>query len=372
MTGLILDLARSWWEWCGAVSAQTAVLFAVVAVLDRLLRPWVGPKLLSALWLLVIVKLLVPPTLGSPLSLSNLWEDAALLVVPLPAMGAPDGGAALFAWLLGCVAFGAACLWRWRGMRREWLGEASEPVPDALAASCREAAVRLGLKRPPEVRVGRSVAGPAVVGFVRPLVVLPARLVGTSSCEEIEHVLLHEFAHIKRRDPLLQLFGLIAQIVFWFHPCVWLARRRLSELAEHCCDQAVAAALGGATAGYRRTLLRAARPMLAPRAFGSRAFGSLGFFRRRSQLLVRIERLDRLERGRVKVTRPLLRRTAASGLCSLVLVTCVPLAQPRAGEAEPFPLSIESLRGCLQLRYAVHAALARQRIDPDANQPPNI
>ncbi len=393
MTALLADLAQSWWEWCAAVSVQVAVLFAVVAVLDRLLRHWVRPQVLGALWLLVVVKLFVPPTLGSPVSLSNLWEDPSVLVAQLPPARASggavldgsalNGAGAFFVWLVGCVFFAAACLWRCRGLKREWPGEASEPLPDALAALCREAAQRLGLKRLPQVRVargargGRCARGPAVVGFVRPLVVLPARLIETAGREEVAHVLLHEFAHLKRHDPLLQLFCLVAQVVFWFHPCVWLARRRLSTLAELCCDQAVAAALGGSTAGYRRTLLRLARPMLAPqhfgsRAFGSLAFGSLGFFRRRSQLLLRIEGLDRLESGRRKRSRPLVRRILSGGLCALVLVSCVPLARPRAGEAEFSPPPLESLQGCLQVRYAVQAALARQRFDHVAKQAPNI
>lgn len=371
MTAPLIDLARSWWDWCAAVSLQLAVLFLVVAVLDRLLRRWVGPQMLAALWLLVVVKLVVPPTLGSSVSPLNLWESPSLLASPLPAALESETVPAFFVWLSGCGLLGAACLRRCRGLRREWLGGVSQPVPMDIAAVAREAAERLGLHRLPEVRISPSARGPAVVGFLRLVVVVPARLIETATREEVLHVLLHELAHVKRRDPLLQLLCVIAQVVFWFHPSVWLARGRLSTLAELCCDQAVAAALGGSTAEYRRTLLRLARPMLAPKPFGS-----LAFFRRRSQLLLRIEWLDRGENGRRGngphgSGRPLLRRVLVGSLCTLVLFCCLPPARPRAGAAELSLPPLESLQGCLQLRYAVQAALARRSLDLESTQPPS-
>jgi hypothetical protein len=135
----------------------------------------------------------------------------------------------------------------------------------------------------------------------------------------------------------------------------------LSALAELCCDEAVGQALGGSTASYRRTLLRLARPMFAPGPFGS-----LAFFCRRSQLIVRIECLDRQELrrdGGGHRNRPVLRRALAGALCLLVLLGSTPPARPRAAESEVSP-SLESLQGCLQLRYAVQAALARQASNP--------
>jgi hypothetical protein len=139
----------------------------------------------------------------------------------------------------------------------------------------------------------------------------------------------------------------------------------LSALAELCCDESVGQALGGSTAPYRRTLLRLARPMFAPGPFGS-----LAFFRRRSQLLQRIEWLDRQELRRESGghrSRPMLRRALTGGLCLLILLCSTPPARPRAAALEVSP-SLESLQGCLQLRYAVQAALARQASNP----PPGI
>jgi hypothetical protein len=109
--------------------------------------------------------------------------------------------------------------------------------------------------------------------------------------------------------------------------------------------------------------------MLAPRALGS-----LAFFRRRSQLLLRIEELDRRERsaanGRSGSGGRMARRALAGGLCALAFLCSLPAA-PRAGAAGFAPPPLESLRGCLQLRYAVQAALARS-LDQGSTQPPGI
>ena len=359
MTAALLDLARSWWEWCAPVSLQVAVMYVIVAALDGLLRRRTPPGGLAVLWMLVLVRWLVPPSLESPMGLSMPW-DALGPITAQPTEPSREALAAFLVWLSGCCILGGVAISKCRGLRREWLGGASRPPPAGIAGLAREAAGRLGLASLPEVHVVESAAGPAVVGFLRPIVVLPAGFIETATREELIHVLLHELAHVKRRDPLLQLLCLVSQVVFWFHPSIWLARRRLSALTEICCDEAVVAADGGCAAGYRRTLLQLARPMLAPRPFGS-----LHFFPRRSQLLLRVERLARLDgRGGVcPCRRRILRRALAGCLWATVLLCSLTPVRPRAGALEFTPLSFESLEGCLQLRYAVQAAVARQSLD---------
>ena len=65
-------IANGWWQWTAPMSVQLAFLVLIVAVMDRVLRPWIWPRLRFALWMLVVVKLLVPPTLSSPLSVASL------------------------------------------------------------------------------------------------------------------------------------------------------------------------------------------------------------------------------------------------------------------------------------------------------------
>jgi hypothetical protein len=112
---------------------------------------------------------------------------------------------------------------------------------------------------------GRSVrlltcpacAVPFTVGFLRPTVVLPARLL-TAPESELLPILMHELAHARRRDYLTRRLAYLAACLFWFLPLPWLALRRLHEEQERACDEAVVA-WGIAPPDYARTLVEAMR-----------------------------------------------------------------------------------------------------------------
>lgn len=363
MSGLASRTAEAWWEWCAAVSLQALVLLAVVLFFDLLLERWLArwawPQLRTALWGLVGLKLLLPPSLSSPLSLARL--EPALAGGPAVALGATEaaGGSApalalFLIWIAGCGVLAAAAVRRYRRVRRVWLAHPA-PSPRWLAACVGRAAAKLGLARVPPVRVQHGVPGPAVVGFLRPVVVLPGGLFSVADREQVEHVLLHELAHVRRRDPLAALACLALQVAFWFHPAAWLVRRRLAGLREIACDQTVARALAGETAGYRGTVLRLARALLE-----GPAPEPLGFLHRPGQLRARLAWLERpLARS------PLRRGLATWALCGPLALCCVPLGQ-QDGAAPPVSYlpedlpPLEELPGCLQLRYAVFGLMAEE------------
>jgi len=100
------------------------------------------------------------------------------------------------------------------------------------------------LRRRALVRSGRltSVAceSPVTVGWLRPVVILPARWESWSP-SHLDAVLAHEHAHVRRRDPFVQWLALLNRALFWFVPVTWWLERRLSALAEQSCDDAVLA-----------------------------------------------------------------------------------------------------------------------------------
>lgn len=347
MTLHLQEIAATWWAWAGTLSVQVSVLVLIVAVLDRLLVRWSWPQLRAALWWLVVIKLVLPPTLASPVSVCRLGPGTAE-----PA-GSNAPALLFWIWLLGvCVLAGLATRGYLR-LRREWLDGASAPEP-CLAMLCQDVAGRLGLRHVPRLVVQPAAGTPAVLGFLRPVVVLPASLVADDDKERIEHVLLHELAHVKRKDPLAALTCLILQLAYWFHPGVWWARHRLTVLRELCCDQVVAGVLREATPRYRHTLLQLSRP-LVERSAGSLAPGGLAFIHRHSQLLARLDWLQR-----PPPRHPLVRRVTTTFLCGWLLLCCVPLGQTPAAPATASATrpGLEDLRGCMQLRFLVLRALA--------------
>ena len=349
MSGSLHEVAAAWWQWIAGISIQVAWLALAVLLLDRLLARRSWPELRAALWCAVIIKLVLPPTLSSPLSVTRLgpgWQPPWL-----PPSSEVNGGmvvAAFFLWIVGVLVLAAIAARRHRRLRSGVLAGARRSAPPDLHRAAHDAAARLGLRRPPRLLVADGASGPAVIGVLRPTVILPTALIRHEQRVRWEHVLLHEFAHVKRRDPLASGLCQLLQLVYWFHPLVWLARHELARLREIRCDQTVASVLGHQTPAYRDTLLELSRPLLR----GRRPVG-VGFLHPRSLILARLEFLDRCTGEVSRLQRP-----AAVTLLALLLFCCVPLAP------QPFPSSalsaaaIEELPGCLQKRFAVLHAMS--------------
>jgi beta-lactamase regulating signal transducer with metallopeptidase domain len=372
-------------NWLLAVSWQLLPLAIVVIILDLALRR-AGPVVRSGLWWMVLAKLIVPPDLVSPLSIVRLWPDtavagiigdggaatataAATATVTGAAAGAPSSlllSMLVSTWVVGALAAAIVACWRYRRVRTACLHDATtlnDVAPDVYDTAAIAAARRLGLATlPPIFVVARAAGLPAVIGFLRPCVVLPRTLLDRPRAE-IEHVLLHELAHVRRRDPLASLVCLLAQIVFWFHPAIWCARRRLATLREMACDRTVARVLGDATPAYRRTLILLARSAALgapPSAFASASGmpgdgpGALGLFQRQSQLVTRLDAL-----ARPVSMRRATERMACAALALAILVSCVPLATARLTPMASIDVPpLDQLPGSLQKRYAVMRAMA--------------
>jgi hypothetical protein len=100
------------------------------------------------------------------------------------------------------------------------------------------------------------IATPLTVGIVAPKVVLPAAWTEWSG-EKLRAVLAHEFAHVRRRDPIFSLLAQLNTCIFWFHPLAWWLQRKLAATAEHACDdEAIRAA--GESRKYAEILLEMA------------------------------------------------------------------------------------------------------------------
>jgi beta-lactamase regulating signal transducer with metallopeptidase domain len=121
---------------------------------------------------------------------------------------------------------------------------------------------------------------PTLIGWLRPMILLPAELVTGLPAEQLEAILLHELAHVRRMDYLVNLLHRLVEAVFFYHPAVWVISRRIRAERENCCDDATLAACGDPTV-YAEALLAVAGPR-APRL----AMAANG-----GQLLPRIRRI---------------------------------------------------------------------------------
>jgi beta-lactamase regulating signal transducer with metallopeptidase domain len=223
----------------------------------------------------------------------------------------------------------------------EWLG-----LRDVLAAE-------LDLDRHVTLLVVDSPTMPMTWGIWRPVVLLPAEADAWPEARRHD-VLLHELAHVERRDCLTHFAAVLATAVYWFHPLVWVAAQRLRVERERACDDLVLAA-GARPSEYAEHLLELANGL---RAGASTALASLAMARP-SHLATRL--LDVLDARRRR--EPLTRHLALSGAIAAAFVV-LPLASLRPGvEVKPEAVrtgrsELPSLIGDEALRPSPHPALA--------------
>ena len=251
---------------------------------------------------------------------------------------------ALFAWLgiasliLARILFGMA--WMWRLARR------AEPLSGpAWILPLGRVTERLDLRT--AVRVVRSDAAPMPVtcGVLRPAVVLPEDAEDWTE-ERREAVLLHELAHIRRGDLATHLIAWVACSLYWFHPLVWLAARRLRHESERACDDLVLGA-GTRASEYATHLLdivrsagrgtapAAAVPMAQKSSFEGRLLAILEPGVARQALTAR--KKVAVAAGLALVVIPLAAMSPASSDLSAIGTPFLGEA-PRDGSSDPIPL----------------------------------
>lgn len=330
--------------WLPAQSVQVAIVFAVVWGLDRLVAPRASAGLRGALWAAFFVKLCVPPELASPISVAR-WLETDVVLLDLATSGARSGIAPWIAvvWALGAAASAAVAAWRLGATSRAWL-RGARPAPERARGLAADLAAQVGIRRGPRVLVNDAVLGPATVGAFAPAIVLPGRF--ATDAAALEHVLLHELGHVRRRDGLRALAWTLVRCLYWFHPLVHVAARRAALVRELACDEIAARAARDGASGYRRTLLEIARPLLSPPPLLA-PFGGSG-----AMIMTRLERLSRAPaRARRFDLVPV-------GAFAVLCACCVPLgAGSPPAAANP---DVNDVQGCLRKRYLVLAELARQ------------
>ena len=100
-----------------------------------------------------------------------------------------------------------------------------------------------------------AVEVPTVIGWLRPVVLIPVATLSGLSTEQMEMVLAHELAHIRRHDFFVNLMQAVVETLLFYHPAVWWISGRIRVEREHCCDD-VAVAVCGNPLLYARALTR--------------------------------------------------------------------------------------------------------------------
>lgn len=196
------------------------------------------------------------------------------------------------AWFLGVLLLSlrtAGGLFLIERMRRKEI----KPVVAVLYEKCMALQRRMGLDRVIRYCECLRLDAPAVLGWFRPVVLLPARALTGLTEEQIEAVIAHELAHIRRLDCFVNLFQIGVETLLFYHPAVWWVSQRIRAERENCCDDEAIAVCGDAV-NYARALTLMEEWRTAP---------SLMMAANRSSLSQRVVRLLGLDgaAGQVRV-----------------------------------------------------------------------
>jgi beta-lactamase regulating signal transducer with metallopeptidase domain len=138
-------------------------------------------------------------------------------------------------WMLGVLILSARTVGGWIIVQR-LRSTASRQIPPALAASFARLSHRIGVHSRVTLRVSTRIASPLAIGMMRSLILLPASALTTLSADQLEAVLAHELAHIRRADYLWNILQTMIETLFFFHPAVWWVGSSLRQQRELCCD----------------------------------------------------------------------------------------------------------------------------------------
>ena len=188
-------------------------------------------------------------------------------------------------WLVGVMILltrlAAGC---WRVRRLHIVARVE--APSHWQALAEDLASRLGLRRRFLIVDSARVSTPTVIGWLRPVVLLPIAALSGLTPRQVEAILAHELAHIRRHDFLINLLQTLAETALFYHPAVWWVSSRIRTEREHCCDDVAVSVCGDA---------REYAAALTELASWSIAHSPLAMAATRGPLLNRVRRLLCLE-----------------------------------------------------------------------------
>ncbi|UCD52195.1 MAG: M56 family metallopeptidase, partial [Phycisphaerales bacterium] len=287
----LMIYTQPFFAWLLETTVIASVVICLILAAQKLLGRRLGPRWCHALWLVLLLRMVLPWVPPSPVSLFHLIPASIQRHQPsatAPAIvraersepvgateatkpraispSSPTEAAQQVAtpkeegvtevnrpstsvlpairrhlpwlWLAGAVVLGgyllASSFALWRVVKREH-PLIKEPILELFEACKAQMGVQTIVALVPNDRVRTA----ALFGFVRPRLLLPREMIETASSEELRYVFLHELAHLKRHDIYLGWLASLLQVLHWFNPFVWLAFHQMRADRELACDALV-------------------------------------------------------------------------------------------------------------------------------------
>jgi len=267
-------------------SWQIAMLVTVIAAVNLALKNR-SAHVRYLLWLIVLAKCLVPPIFTIPLAVLPKYKTPEPKLIsngempavnvemadtirskPLTLPSLPVKSPTIverlarvtarqwlgFSWIAGATIF--VLIAAAKALRTDfWLWRQRRPLPAEVQIGIEELFSGLGIKTFPKVWLIDGIGQPFVWGLLRGSVYLPANFIKIDNAEHRKDVLGHELSHILRFDAAVNILQIMAQAIFWFHPFVWWANKKIRAEREKCCDEMAIARIGAKVKDYSSAIV---------------------------------------------------------------------------------------------------------------------
>jgi beta-lactamase regulating signal transducer with metallopeptidase domain len=281
---------------------QSSVLIIIFLVLDFLLRNRIRTVFRYWIWMIVLVKLMLPPTLSLPTSpsywfgdkishasyasetispvddnitspyknrypqtyiatagmVSSFYPDYYVPKLPVcPEITLSWQGMTLLIWLVVLTIMVILLIHQTFFVRHliKQSQEADGNVKDILE----QAHLLMKIRSNIDLRLSKTTLSPSVCGLLKPTVLIPKTLIEKLNTKDIKAILLHELAHIRRHDLWVSMIQAILQIIYIYNPLLWIANIVIRNIREQAVDEMVLVAMGQQAADYPETLLNISR-----------------------------------------------------------------------------------------------------------------
>ncbi|MEN6495672.1 MAG: M56 family metallopeptidase, partial [Thermoguttaceae bacterium] len=370
------SLVEPWARWMGGAILDATIVLTVVSLLWFVLRRKAPPQLGYLLFLLVPLKLFVPLEIAVPERLvawmpamatthmappaptpvrpsdANLPKAPAVTHTPVPSATGPEAPAAaavkasepfsppvidqrarlsflawlMLGWGLGVLVLLTRLIRSQIRFHRDILQKADAVAPATLPLDFDALLHSIGVRRRIRVVESDTLSSPVVWGIFRPTLLLPAGIAAALSARQLEWVLLHELAHVRRWDLAVRGAQCLVAILHFANPAVWIANHMINRLREYACDD-LAVTLGrGSQLESGEAFLGVMRYAASLRHHpATNLDGGIGLFESttRASCFQRMKRLlDTTRRIRVKLR--------FGSICLLLLTAALALPQLRA------------------------------------------
>ena len=367
---------------------QSSLLILILLFVDLLLRKKIRAGFRYWIWTLVLVKLALPTSLSTPVSLGH-WFGEELVMMdvgqiisspsateintdrrvpltpgvepPLPVTGpviSPDvsevqitwKGIVFVSWLVVVMVMMLMLLQRTlfvRGLVTQ-AQKANGSLNDTLAQCCNS----MGIRRNIGLRISTNMTSPAVCRLFRPVILLPHKLLPSLDVSQLRAILMHELAHLKRFDLWVNFGQTFLQIVYFYNPLLWLANAIIRRAREQAVDEAVLVAMGEKAQEYLETLVNVAKLAFRGPTLSLRLIGV-------------VESKNLFEwRIRTMLSRPIPKSAKLGVLGTIVILFIAAILLPMAKAEKSGERSISSTsENQAKPEYSLHEAAAKGDIE---------